>query len=169
MGKKPLGVLLKGKGFRTRVERRRLKSQVTHSHSRSDRSAKWEKMMPGREILGDGGRWQALRMDVSCAAEQNMELNDTVQPDSPGSLHTKHLYVYDVRKGHGTLNKVNEKGFQLCCVSLPFRYYELIIEATVVYKPWKTIAWLHLCPHFTVCFWTTVFYISEPHFNLFCF
>lgn len=101
-----------------------LKSQVTQSHSRSDRSVKREKMASGREIRGDGGGWQALRMDVSGAAEQNMELNDTVQPSTPGSLHTE---MYDVRKGHGTLNKVNEKGFQLCWVSLPFRYYELII------------------------------------------
>lgn len=55
MGEEPLGVLLKGKDVCTRVERRMLKSQVTHSHSRSDRAVKREKMMSGREILGDGG------------------------------------------------------------------------------------------------------------------
>lgn len=92
MGEEPLGVLLKGKDVCTRVERRMLKSQVTHSHSRSDRAVKREKMMSGREILGDGGGWQALKMDVSCAAEQNTELNDTVQPSTPGCLHTRHLY-----------------------------------------------------------------------------
>ena len=76
-----------------------LKSQVTHRHSRSDRSVKREKMLSGREIRGDG----ALRMDVLCAAEQNMELNDTVQPSTPGSLHTKHLYYTMLGRATGLL------------------------------------------------------------------
>lgn len=114
MGTKPLGVLLKGKGFGTRVERRMLKSQVTHSHSRSDRSVKREKMESGREIRGEGGDrdgWQAPRMDVLCAAEQNMELNDTVQPSTPGSLHTKHLYYMMWGRAMGSLIRWMRKDF----------------------------------------------------------
>lgn len=52
MGEEPLGALLKGKDFYQSVERGMLKFQVTHSHSRSDHSVKWEKeMMLGGKIV----------------------------------------------------------------------------------------------------------------------
>lgn len=86
MGEEPLGALLKGRDFYHRVEREMLKFQVTHSHSRSDHSVKWEKNDVGNQDCvryRRGGRHPCVEVWECITFNTQLCQTDGDQPSTP--------------------------------------------------------------------------------------
>ena len=119
MGKGPLRALLKGKDFYQRVERGILKFQVTHSCSRSDHPAKWEKTDVGRQ---DCERFSRGRRHP-CVGVWRLHQTGGNQPNTPGLGQWAPSKTLDhiLAPGEGPeCLIVSNKGFQLSDVFFCF-------------------------------------------------